>query len=171
MQFRLQNTRAVCNLDSKVVAMALQPPVQLEAAEVAGEWLLSVHPEDVPVVCATQTVPLFRYAATGKFYIGLRKDEGQADDRAMQLLHKKDGSLTRSSLKLLRFQFTHKGFSYYANKLLGQDYAFCPMFYKNVYSRDNTGIDYGAWSFHGDLALVQRDEAGHLLIVSDWVDR
>jgi len=162
--------RPVAMLGAAVMAGALQPVAPLEASDIAGQWFLSVHPKDIRNITEANSVPLHVYGATGKAYIGFREDAEAADDRAMQLF-RNDGKLARATLHLLKIQFSHKGFSYYATRNLGQDYAFDTMFHKNIYHRDRTGTDYGAWSFHGDLPLVESDEEGNLLIITEWIDR
>ena len=146
MQSWLQNTRAVCNPNASLIAMevqtvptleaaevadpgskrrrcesplaiAPQPVEPLEAADMAGEWLLTVHPRDTQSTIKDKFVPLRHYAATNKSCIGLRKDAEAADDRAMTLFNE-DGTMDRSTLDLLRIQFSHKGFSYYATRNL-----------------------------------------------------
>ena len=152
------------------VATAFQPVAPLEAAEVAGEYYLSVHQDDHTDVVKTGFVLLRTYSATRKTYIGLRKDRDAADDRAMQLFDK-GSSIEKSTLKLLRIQFSHRGLAHYATKVHGADAAFATMFYKIVYSNDYSGTDYGAWAFHGDLPLQQRAEDGQVLIASEWITR
>lgn len=152
------------------MAGAPQPVASLEAADVAGEWYLSVHPEDVHAVNQRRAVPLRIYAATGKTYIGLREAAEAADERAMQLFST-DSGLARTSLHLLKIRFSHRGFSHYARQIMGHHYAFDTMFHKITYRGDRTGTDYGAWSWHGDLPLVDFDEQGNLLMITEWIDR
>ena len=110
------------------------------------------------------------YGATGKTYIGLREAAEAADDRAMRLF-RTDGGLARTSLHLLKIRLSHKGFSCYARRNMGAHYFFDTMFHKNIYRGDRTGTDYGAWSWHGDLPLVDFDEQGNLLMITEWIDR
>ena len=170
-----QSKRSRCEspvaLDEAVgMAGSPQPVPPLEAADMAGEWFLSVYPTDVEKITQENSVPLHIYGATGKAYIGFRETAEAADDRAMQLF-RTDRKLIRANLRLLKIQFSHKGFSHYAMNKLGVDHAFATMFHKNTYRQDRTGTDWGAWSFYGNLPLLQSDEKGNLLIVTEWVDR
>ena len=167
MQFGLKTPSSGYDLDACFVAMEIVPVAPLQRPDVALELFLAVHPDDHPGVLGTGVVPRRTYAATRKTYIGLREKRDAAVDRAMQLFDK-GCSMERPTLRLLRIQFSHKGFAHYATKVRGPDEAFAPMFYKIIYPNDTSGKDYGAWAFHGDLPLQHSDEHGHVLITSEW---
>ena len=167
MQFWLKTTRAVYNLDARFVAMAFEPVAPLQSSDVALELFLAVHPEDHPGVLATGVLSRRIYAATYKSYIGLRGNRDAAVDRAMKLFDK-GWFMDKSTLRLLRIQFSHRGFAHYATRVLGPDEAFATMFYKIVYSNDRSGKDYGAWAFHGDLPVQKTADDGQVLIASEW---
>ena len=192
MQFGLKYIGEICNLAQLEaagvalqpsaqldVAMALQPPAELDEAmpigpqalldpkDVSGTWLLAVPPWLVGPVEQDRIARLESFSATTQNYIGLRKSEDEALDRGMKLWNQ-SGNLNKSTLKLLRIQFSHRGFSKYGNHDLGADHSFSTMFYKNVYTKYNDK-DYGAWCFHGNLPLEEYDDDDQWLIVSEWV--
>ena len=192
MQFGLKYTGEICNLAQlEAAGVALQPSAQLDVAmalqlsaeldvamppqpqalldpkDVSGIWYLASTTWLADDVDRAKKARLASFSATTQDYIGLRKDKEEALERGMKLWNKND-DLDKATLKLLRIQFSHKGFSKYANQDLGEKHSFSTMFYKHVYSRDKSK-DYGAWAFHGDLPLEETDADGHWLIVSEWV--
>ena len=136
-------------------------------ADGALELFLAVHPDDYPGVVETGVVPRRHYAATHKTYIGLRENRDAAADRAMKLFDK-GCPMEKGTLRLLRIQFSYKGFAQYSTRVLGPEEAFAPMLYKIIYPYDKSCKDYGAWAFHGDLPLQQIAEDGQVLIASEW---
>ena len=163
MQFGLKTPSSGYDLDARFVAMEIEPVAPLQRPDVALEIFLALHPG----VLGTGVVPRRTYAATRKTYIGLRENRDAAVDRAMQLFDK-GGLMERPTLRLLRIQFSHKGFAHYATRVRGPDEAFAPMFYKIIYPNDTSGRDYGAWAFHGDLPLQKSSEDGQVLIACEW---
>ena len=151
------------------VAVALMPPDQIDDKDIAGIWLLAVLPEFVRILNESRLASLAMFKATRKNYIGLRRDEEEARLRGM-LLWNAMGQLQKSSLKLLRITFSHRGFSKYAHQSLGKDQIYRTKFHKNVEYSD-ISKDWGAWSFYGDLPLEEMDADRHWLIVSNWVEQ
>ena len=128
---------------------------------------LAVHPDDYEGVVETGLVPWLDYAAEHDTYIGLRENGDDAVALTMELFG--EGSFMETGpIRLLRIQFSHKGFAYYATRVLGPEEAFAPMLYKIIYPYETSGQDYGAWAFHGDLPLQHSAEDGHVLITSEW---
>ena len=150
------------------VAVAMNPSDLLDLKDIAGEWLLAVHPDFVRTLNKSRQASLAMFKATWKSYIGLRKSEEEALLRGMALWNN-SGQLPKSSLKLLRITFSHRGFSKYAHQVLEQDQSYCTKFHKQVYKFDKIK-DWDAWAFHGDLPMEEMGPDGHWLIFSKWVE-
>ena len=151
------------------VAVALKHADRVDDKDIAGIWFLAVLPEHVSILNDRRRASLSMFKATRKNYIGLRRDEEEARARGMMLWNGMD-LLQKSSLKLLRITFSHRGLSKYAHQSLGKDQIYRTKFHKSVEYSDNSK-DWGAWSFFGDLPLVEMDAEGHWLIVSNWVEQ
>ena len=148
--------------------MEIDTGAVLEKKDVAIEFFLAVHNEDHSTISRSGSVPLRLYSATRKPYIGLRETSEAAVQRAQEIWGKKC-SIDKSSLLLLRFQFSYKGFAEFATKAMGYDASFAPVLYKMTYQHDTSGKDYGAWAFHGDVPLQHVSPAGDVLIASEWL--
>jgi hypothetical protein len=133
------------------------------------EAYVAVHKEDQALCDEVGAVRRRHYAATHKTYIGLRKNESDAIERAVTLFGNKC-AVHKGSFLLLRVQFSSEGFAKYATAMHGPDDSFVPTLYKIVYPRDNSGTDYNAWAFHGDLPLQETAEDGSVLISSKWME-
>ena len=152
------------------VAMALVLPEPLIETTTcfALDVFLAVHRDDRRVCEDKGEVPLSLYSATQKDYIGLRVSVEGAIERAMKISGHKT-QVSKHSYDILSVGFTPLGFSKYATHVLGADSLFRTQLYKIVYPFDGTYKDYGAWAFHGNLALDENAEKGDALVVTSWL--
>jgi hypothetical protein len=136
----------------------------------AFEAYVAVHAEDRKLCDEVNAVRLRHYSATNKTYIGLRKDETDALERA-ETLFGKICDVDKDSFVLLRVQFSSLGVTKYTTKVLGPEESFASMLHKITYqyTKDNSGIDYNEWAFHGDLPLQETTADGDVLISSTWM--
>ena len=100
----------------------------------------------------------------GGYYIGLREDWYEAVLRAR--LFANGAEVTSESHILLKIQFSAAGFMHYSTTSAGRAYAFSPVLYKKVYSKE-TG-DWKVWHFLGDLPMRWEASPGVLLVSSEW---
>ena len=127
---------------------------------------LLIHEHDKDVIDKHGKVPRRIYSAGHKGYISCRTTVPGAVLRTQELFAYT--SSPDDSFIVLRIQFTEKGFCHYATSITTSVVPpGTPFLYKLAYPGD-CSKDWGAWAFHADLPMEDKDENGAVLLKCEW---
>ena len=142
--------------------MSIHKLATLQKSDVGLEVFLAL-PRDAYLTCVNNGYVSAKLAAfTDTRFLVLRDCAKAAEERG-RVLYCAGGVIRDHAMKLLRIQFSHRGFDAYAGRAQGQEEFCLPALYKLI-----TLTQHGVWAFHGNLPLHLVSQDGDVLIHSEW---